>query len=499
MNDLHLLKELSKNITLLYVEDEDILRQSVARYLKNFFTNIDIASNGEEGLELYKNNKYDIVLTDIRMPKLNGLDMSIKIKEINEHQNIIIVSAYSDISNFTTSIKIGVDGYILNPIDFEQLNSTLYKVIYKINQFKENEGYKKNLETLVEQKTLETKQLEEEKVKNYQKTLFALVKMIEDRDTYTGGHSQRVATYSKMIAQYMKLDDKICENIYQAGILHDIGKIAIPDTILLKPGVLDTVEYKLIQEHVSLGVDILKKVPMFEELATCIEAHHERYDGSGYPHSLKGDEILLESQIMAVCDVFDAMTTSRIYKSKKTVLEAVSEIKSLEGKDFQKMIVDAAVAVLSNIKLDETISQLPTTALEQERFAYFYKDQITKCYNSNYFDLMLIKNSYNIKYKYIYLIAIHNLNDINIKYSWEEGNSYLENVSLNLQMMLNLNEVFRVYSDDFLVLTEEKIELDIEQLSEFIVRDDVSFNVESYNIEENKIFSFHDFELLKKI
>jgi putative nucleotidyltransferase with HDIG domain len=322
--------------------------------------------------------------------------------------------------------------------------------------------------------------------------------MIEDRDTYTGGHSQRVATYSKKIAKYMNLDDKICENIYQAGILHDIGKIAIPDTILLKPGILDNVEYKLIQEHVSLGVDILNKVPMFEELARYIESHHERYDGSGYPKGLKGDEILLESQIMAVCDVFDAMTTSRIYKSKKTVLEAIKEIKLLEGKHFQKKIVDAAIDILSNITLDESISQLPITELEQERFSYFYKDQITKCYNSNYFDLMLIKNSYNKKYKYLYVISIHNLNNINLNYSWEEGNSYLKNVSLNLQKILDLNEVFRVYSDDFLILTEEKIELNIEQLNEFILRDDLSFNVKSYNIQENKIFSFHDFELLKK-
>ncbi|MEA3554618.1 MAG: HD-GYP domain-containing protein [Campylobacterota bacterium] len=323
--------------------------------------------------------------------------------------------------------------------------------------------------------------------------------MIEDRDTYTGGHSQRVATYSKMIAQYMKLDDITCENIYQAGILHDIGKISIPDTILLKPGSLDDIEYKLIREHVALGVDILNKVPMFEELATYIEAHHERFDGSGYPNGLKGEQILIESQIMAVSDVFDAMTTSRIYKTKKTVSQALDEIKSLEGKDFQKKIVDAALAVLSNITLDEAITQLPTTALEEERFSYFYKDRVTKCYNSSYFDLMLIKNSYNIKYKYIYLISIHNLNNINTKYSWEEGNSYLENVSLNLQKILNLNEVFRVYCDDFLILSEEKIELNIEQLNKFIVRDDVSFNIESYDIEKNKIFSFHDFELIKKI
>ena len=497
MNSLIQLKALAKNISILYVEDDDALRENMAKYLNKFFLSVDTAKDGKEGLEFYKKNTYDLVMTDIKMPKLNGLDMAIQIKNINQNQNILIVSAYAETSHFTNSIKIGVDGYILKPIDYEQLNSTLYKISYKIQQFKENEKYKNNLEVLVEEKTIETKKLEEEKVKNYQKTLYALVKMIEDRDTYTGGHSQRVAKYSKMIAQQLKLDTDICENIYQAGILHDIGKIAIPDTILLKPGVLNDIEYKLIQEHVRFGVDILEKIPMFKELALYIEAHHERLDGSGYPNGLKGDEILLESQILAISDTFDAMTTSRIYKARKSITEALEEIQTLKGIHFRKDVVDAASEVLATITIDKSISQLPTNELEEERFSYFYKDQVTQGYNLNYLDLLLIKNSYHIKYNFINLINIHNINKFNTKNGWEKGNEHLNNISIQLQNIYKDALIFRIYGDNFAILTKEKVELNIKQLEKFICIDGIVFETQIFDIQKQEIFSLEIFESLK--
>ncbi len=497
MIDLKLLKELSNNFTVLYVEDDEKLRKAVSQYLERFFLNVDCAADGEEGLALYSNNKYDLVLSDIKMPKLNGLEMVEKIKDINEHQNILIISAYSEIENFTTSIKLGVDGYILKPIDYNQLNSALYKIVFKIKQFKENIAYKENLEKLVEEKTIEAKSLQDEKIKNYQKTLLALVKMIEDRDTYTGGHSQRVATYSKMIASKFGLDDTACENIYQAGILHDIGKIAIPDTILLKPGSLNEIEYHIIQEHVAIGVGILNKIPMFKELSVIIEAHHERFDGSGYPNSLKGDEIVLEAQIMALADAFDAMTTSRIYKAKKSVSEAIQEIQSLRDIHFRGDIVDIAAEVLDTVHIDDTISQLPTNELEKERFSYFYKDQVTQSYNLNYFDLILIKNSYNFKYQFIYQFNIHNIHKFNSKNGWDKGNEYLNNISIYLNTLSKNMILFRIYGDNFIVLSSTSIAINNDEIKKIICVDDIEFELLTYDIEKQSIFSVADFELLR--
>jgi len=495
MENSGVLKKIAKNFTVLYVEDDDTLRDIVSKYLSRFFKNVTTAKNGEEGLSLYKDNRYDLVLTDIRMPKLNGLDMSVQIKELNENQNILIISAYSDIENFITSIKIGIDGYILKPIEYNQLNSTLYKIVDKIKKFKDNEEYKEKLEKQVYEKIQEAKKLQEEKIKNYQDTLYALVKMVEDRDTYTGGHSQRVANYSKMIAEAYGFDEKTCENIYQAGILHDIGKIAIPDSVLLKPNSLDDVEYELIQKHVKIGVEMLNKVPMFKDLVSYIEAHHERIDGSGYPNGLKGDQIPIESQILAISDTFDAMTTNRIYKRKMGPKEALIEIEMLKGKFFREDIVPFALKVLSKVEINDNINQLPITKLEEERFSYFYKDQITQSYNANYLELVLNQNKDHNKYKNIVLLTIHNLKNINHKYSWEEGSSYLKNISLHLHKIYNDSLIFRIYDDDFLIISSRKIDIKRDILDKFILRDDLFYTLKEFDIDNDNIFSLHDFEL----
>ena len=497
INQLRELQELSKGIKLLYVEDEDALREIMITYLSKFFTSIDSAEDGQEGLDLYRKNQYDLIITDILMPKLSGIEMATEIKNINNNQNIVIISAYSDTKDFISSIKLGIDGYILKPIDFTQLNSILFKIVEKIHKYKENIEYQKNLEQLVQKKTQDIIELEESKVENYIETIYALVQMIEKRDTYTGGHSLRVAKYSKLIAEKLNLSKKTCDNIYQAGILHDIGKVAIPDNVLLKPSKLDELEYTIIKEHVQIGVDMLKKIPLFKEITDYIQSHHERLDGSGYPNALKGDEILLESQILAVSDVFDAMTTNRIYKARKTPTEALEEISSLKNIHFREDVVKVAVEALNNISIDLNITQLPHTNIEKERFSYFYKDQITQSYNSSYLDLLLIRNSYEIKCKYLYLICIHNLNSLNEKRGWKEGDKYLKNVYLNLEKIFPHLDIFRVFSDDFAILSDTTLEIDDNIFEKFISVDEISFDVEKYDITEKNIFSFHDLELIR--
>lgn len=158
MENIAQLKNLAKGVSLLYVEDNDDLREAFAHYLKNFFDNLVICKDGQEGLEAYKTKQFDIVVTDIEMPRMNGLEMSQAIKLITPYQHILIISAYKDTSNYEKAIKIGIDGYVLKPIEFEQVNETLIKVCMHINSIKENEKYKNHLEDLLEQKTLEIKE-----------------------------------------------------------------------------------------------------------------------------------------------------------------------------------------------------------------------------------------------------------------------------------------------------------------------------------------------------
>ncbi|MDA3908236.1 MAG: DUF3365 domain-containing protein, partial [Sulfurimonas sp.] len=205
------------------------------------------------------------------------------------------------------------------------------------------------------------KDIVENKIKDYQQHIFSLVNIIEKRDSYTAGHSQRVAKYSVLIAQEMGFNEDKLDDIHRACMLHDIGKISIPDSILLKPGKLNTLEYEIIKEHVVMSYELLNTVDIYKDIAEIVRHHHEHYDGRGYPQGLKGDEIPILSQIMTVADAFDAMTTNRIYKARKSVKSAIAELKLFAGKQFNSEIVKAASVSLKEIKVELTTTQLPKT------------------------------------------------------------------------------------------------------------------------------------------
>ncbi|MDK9693701.1 MAG: response regulator [Sulfurimonas sp.] len=402
--------ELAKNISILYVEDDAIVREETTKYLQKLYTDVRVANDGASGLEAYWQKRADIVITDILMPKLNGIEMIKKIKEAEPLQEVIIISAYTESEYFIEAIRLGCDAYVIKPINHMQFSEALYKISLKVTQKKENEEYKHNLEKLVELKIEEKQKLEEDKIINYEKTLFGLVKMIERRDSYTAGHSQRVAEYSQLIAKEMGLDTEEQNLVYRAGILHDIGKVATPDAVLLKPGKLDTIERELVQEHVNVGVEMLKEIPMFAEISKIVACHHERYDGKGYPKGLQGSQIHPLAQIMIIADSFDAMTTNRVYKPRKSVEEATKEILELAGVQFDPLIAPMAAQALSSVEISEFISQLPSSAIEEERFAYFYKDRVTNLYNQNYLDTLLVKNRYSLYYN----ISMYSLSTISV-------------------------------------------------------------------------------------
>jgi len=412
-DQLHYLRETGTQISVLYVEDEPKIRSEMMTYLGKFFPKIVACSDGEEGLRIYDETHFDIVITDILMPKINGIEMLREIKKINPLQEMIITSAYTESDYFLEAISLGIHAYILKPVNHAQIIEVLYKTVSKIVQVRENEEYRHHLEALVDLKVKAYQSLEEERIDNYEKTLMGLIKMVERRDSYTAGHSQRVAEYSKMIASEMGYGEEECNLIYRAGILHDIGKIATPDTILLKPGKLDSLERELIQEHVNVGVEMLSEIPMFDQIVPIIAAHHERYDGEGYPKKLRGDEIHSLGKIMIIADAFDAMTTNRIYKARKNIDEVIQELLLLSGTQFDPSVVPYAIKALENVKLSEQITQLPSNILEEERFAYFYKDSVTGLYNHHYLDVILLKNSYSNMYGSLDVVSLHRFSDYN--------------------------------------------------------------------------------------
>ena len=488
MVEIKKLKELTSSLTVLYVEDDLSIQVTMSKYLQKFFHKVWSASDGGEGLELFKNNSIDIVITDLSMPVMNGLDMIEKIKEINENQAILITTAHSESTYLLNAIEAHVDGYVIKPFDFDSLNFELFKISQKIQTIHENEEYKIHLQELLERQTQEMSE-------NYEKTLYSMVELIEQRDTYTAGHSKRVAYYSKLIADEMGYSEEESTRLHQAGILHDIGKIETPDSVLLNPMKLNDIEYKLIQEHVNVGFKLLNNIPMFKPLSSIVHQHHEKFDGSGYPNGLKGDEIDPLARIMIVADAFDAMTTNRIYKARKSVKDALLELEKLTLVQFHPEVVKAALISLKNVLIDENINQLPKSKLEEERFAYFYNDTLSSAYNQNYLEVVLMKNNYENTFHYMVVFSLNSFSVYNKLYGWIEGDKLLQEFG-NILVKSTDNLVFRVFGDDFIILGNEKIEIDTlrESINTLMQNKSMYYKMYKINLQKSNIESLRDIE-----
>ena len=491
------IKEKAKDISVLYVEDEQKLCEEMGAFLNKIFTHVEVASDGIDGLEKYLKSKHDIVLTDIQMPNMDGLELIREIKKIDETQEVIIISAYTESDYLIESIKLGVTGYIIKPINFEQILKTVQQSIDKLTAFRQNEAYRTKLEDMVKERTKKVVNLQSELISNYKQTMFSFVKMIEGRDTYTGGHSERVATYSRDIATAMGFDEKECGLIYEAGILHDIGKMITPDVILLKPGKLTNEEYDLIKEHVSASFLILSDIPMYKELADIVYSHHEYYDGSGYPRALKGENIPLFARIMTIADSFDAMTTSRVYKPRKGKDEAIEELKELKNRFYDPTIVDIAVDVFKNVKIDINVNQEAETLFDDARFAYFYKDALTHLYNHDYFDFILNKSKDENVFLCLHILYIRNFTAYNKKNGWDLGDLLLKEFAQYLKREYKEFKIFRIFGDDFVLVEDKHQYIDIDKINSISTLKDNGLHCDYKHIdlESANIISYKDLEL----
>ncbi|MBO1924311.1 HD domain-containing phosphohydrolase [Thiomicrorhabdus sp. 6S3-12] len=327
--------------------------------------------------------------------------------------------------------------------------------------------------------------LQQDRISNYEETILSMVDLIEQRDSYTAGHTQRVAEYSALIARQMELPEESVERLYRAAVLHDVGKIVIPDSVLLKPGKLTPLEYKLIQQHVTAGYQTLSKIKMYQDLAEIMRHHHEWVDGSGYPQGLKGEQIPLEGRIMAVADSFDAMTSYRIYKPRKSVETALLELNELAGRHYDEEVVAAAQIVLRNVIVDEEAKQLPKTEIEQQRFAYFFNDQLTGAYNENYLEFMLI-NGLDPQFKHAKLVCLHGFAELNQHAGWLKGNEVLKSVAEYLMGLEDEAIVFRVMGDDFVILSPADLHLDTEELVANTAMQTVAISVDFASLSVHK-------------
>lgn len=450
------------------------------------------AGSGEIALASVKLKRPDLILLDINMPEMDGFEVcrTLKENELTSSIPVIFLSALSSVEDKVKAFQLGGVDYITKPFEENE-------VLSRVRTHLENYEMKHHLEELVYERSSQLVAMEREKVVNFEESLFALVDLIESRDTYTGGHTQRVANYCKLIAEAMGYSEEECKLIYRAGILHDVGKVTTPDSVLLKPGALNDVEYELIKEHVVVGKKLLNKIPMYKELSTIICHHHERYDGRGYPDGLKADEIPPLSRIMNVADSFDAMTTSRIYKARKTIDEAVDELESLSGKQFDPQVVEHAKVVLKAISIDESINQKPKTNLEAHRFAYFYIDQLTHLHNKAFLEYILLHTDAEYKYSYAYGVYLQDFSNYNQEHSWDEGDKLLIAFADDLTELYPENLIFRLFGDDFFILSNEKLTLPDENGFESLKESGLSMCLKEFDLNE-KIPTLSELENKRK-
>ena len=296
-----------------------------------------------------------------------------------------------------------------------------------------------------------------QKLDNFEQTLISFVEIIENRDAYTAGHTKRVAYYSELIAKQMGYSDLAISKLKRAALLDDIGKIQTPDNILLKPAKLTRNEFELMKGHSTAGYNILKDINMYKSIASIMRFHHERFDGKGYPDGLQGNEIPPLSRILIVTDAFDAMTTSRIYKPRKTITEALQELIELSEIQFHPEVVNAATIALREVECVDSIHQNPLTVLEKERFSYFYKDQLTNCYNKKFYLMKLDEGLNSNEFKNRTTITLRNFGLYNDTFSWDKGDMMLTNIANFLLDTFDKDLVFRIEGDDFKVFHREAL------------------------------------------
>jgi len=321
--------EFLRTLTVLYVEDEDEVRDALSRYLGRRCGTLHVAANGQEGLERFRQNHYDVVVTDVKMPIMDGLDMAKSIKSIHEEVPVIIVTAYNEVDYFLRAIEVGVDRYVKKPIDPEEL----VKAIYKSTRirFAQREQERKR------QTALET----------VEEALMALGHAIEKRNPYTKGHESRVTVLAVAIAEAMGLPQETIAGIRLGTSIHDIGALEVATDILCAPRKLTPEEFEAVKTHSQAGYDILKDISFPWPIARTILQHHERVDGSGYPMGIKGEDILLEARILAVADVVEAMCSDRPHRPAPGIAAAIAEIQANRGSLYDPQVVDCCVDVLA--------------------------------------------------------------------------------------------------------------------------------------------------------
>src|SRR6266851_134805 len=338
------------NDRILVVDDEETIREIVSSMLGGAHFQTRQAANGVEALAILESgDEFDLVLSDLMMAEMDGNALLERAKERYPDMPIVMLTAVHDIQVALQALRNGAYDYLLKPFEREQLLATVRRALENRRLKRENDAYRTNLEALVAARTQQWKTALSNLEKSYDITLEALGDALDLKDAETEGHSRRVTAFTIAIARKMGLPKEEIRVIARGAFLHDIGKMAIPEKILTKPGKLTAEEVDVMKEHAWYGYKIVKKIPFLSEAAEIVYSHQERFDGTGYPRRLKGEDIPLGARIFSIADTFDAITSDRPYRPKQSDEAARKEIELWSGRQFDPRIVEVFLSMPDNI------------------------------------------------------------------------------------------------------------------------------------------------------
>jgi putative nucleotidyltransferase with HDIG domain len=357
---------------ILVVDDDESIREIMSSMLAHAGFECRSVPSGHDAIAaLQSDNNFALMLSDLAMEGMDGFALLDRIRTVHPQMPVVMVTAVHDISVALAAMRSGAYDYLLKPFERDQLLATVRRALENRRLKMENLAYQNKLETLVSARTeLLQRALSElegamrELERSYDVTLEALGDALDLKDAETEGHSKRVTAFTIAIARAMELPTDRVRVIARGAFLHDVGKMAIPDAILRKPGRLTPEEQMRMREHAFLGYQMLRRIRFLHEPAQIVYSHQERYDGSGYPRGLRGDQIPMGARIFAVADTFDAITSDRPYRAAQSIPAARREIQKHSGHQFDPQVVEAFMSIS-----DELWQQIrdETDALGKER------------------------------------------------------------------------------------------------------------------------------------